>query len=178
MKKRFFVILLTTFLANILSGQELNDFFSTLSKNNIFKGSVVISKSGKKVFSNSYGFSNIEKKEKINDKSQFPIASITKTFTATAILQLQQKGKLNINEPVQKYLTEFPYPNITIKQLLNNTSGLAQEYNLFDTIIKEEPEKSFRIRILFRLLFVSKHHFHFFQEVNGNTIMSIFALLD
>ncbi|EKT4535394.1 serine hydrolase [Flavobacterium psychrophilum] len=141
MKKRFFVILLTTFLANILSGQELNDFFSTLSKNNIFKGSVVISKSGKKVFSNSYGFSNIEKKEKINDKSQFPIASITKTFTATAILQLQQKGKLNINEPVQKYLTEFPYPNITIKQLLNNTSGLAQEYNLFDTIIKEEPEK-------------------------------------
>lgn len=141
MKNRLFLLLITTFFTNTLFGQELNDLFSTLYEKNLFNGSVVISKSDKTIFSKNYGFSNNEKKEKINDNSQFPIASITKTFTATAILQLQQKGKLNINEPVQKYLTEFPYPNITIKQLLSNTSGLAQEYNLFNTIIKEQPEK-------------------------------------
>ena len=141
MKNRFLLLLITAFLTNTLSGQELNNFFSSLYQKNLFNGSILISKSNETMFSTHYGFSNIEKKEKLNDGSQFPIASITKTFTSTAILQLQQKGKININEPVQKYLTDFPYPSITIKQLLNNTSGLAQEYNLFDTIIKEQPEK-------------------------------------
>ncbi|MEA9412680.1 serine hydrolase [Flavobacterium sp. PL02] len=141
MKKILFFILLYSFLTNTVSAQELNNLFSTLSERNLFKGSVVISKSEKTIFSNTYGFSNIEKKEKFNDNSRFPIASVTKTFTATAILQLKQKGKLKIDDPVQKYLSDFPYPNITIKQLLNNTSGLAQYYNLFDSIIKEQPEK-------------------------------------
>jgi len=141
MRKIFFLILLTSFFSITLSGQEFNDLFSTLSKNNLFNGNVIISKSGKTIFSNSYGFSNIEKKEKINRQSQFTIASITKTFTATAILQLKQKGKINIDDSVQKYLSDFPYQNITVKQLLNNTSGLAQYYNLFDTVIKEQPEK-------------------------------------
>jgi CubicO group peptidase (beta-lactamase class C family) len=141
MKNRFFLLLLTVFFTNTLSAQELNNFLTTLFNKNLFNGSAVVSKSGKAILASNYGFSNIEKKEKLNDQSQFPIASITKTFTATAILQLQQKGKLNINESVQKYLPDFPYLNITIKQLLNNTSGLAQEYNLFDTIIKEQPEK-------------------------------------
>lgn len=140
MKNRFLLLLIIVF-TNTLSGQELNHFFFNLYEKNLFNGSVLISKSDKTIFSTHYGFSNIEKKKKLNDQSQFPIASITKTFTSTAILQLQQKGKLNINEPVQKYLTDFPYPNISIKQLLNNTSGLAQEYTLFDTIIKEQPEK-------------------------------------
>lgn len=141
MKNRLYLLILFAFFTNAISGQELNDFFSTLSNKNLFNGSVVISKSEKTIFSTHFGFSNVENKVKLNDESQFPIASITKTFTSTAILQLQQKGKLNINEPVQKYLTDFPYPNISIKQLLNNTSGLAQEYTLFDTIIKEQPKK-------------------------------------
>ncbi|KMQ64652.1 hypothetical protein ACM46_10410 [Chryseobacterium angstadtii] len=141
MKNGFFLLLLTGLFTNTLFAQELNNFFTTLSHKNLFNGSVAISKSGKTILSNNYGFSNLEKKEKITDLSQFPIASVTKTFTSTAILQLQQRGKLNINEPVQKYLPDFPYPNITIKQLLNNTSGIAQEYNLFDAIIKEQPEK-------------------------------------
>ncbi|PQA97769.1 hypothetical protein B0A69_00045 [Chryseobacterium shigense] len=138
---KIFVILLTVFLALSVSGQELNTFFSSLSKNNMFNGSAVVSQAGKDTFSGEYGFSNIEKKEKINGQSRFPIASITKTFTSTAILQLKQKGKLKIEDPVQKYLPDFPYSNISIRHLLSNTSGLAQEYNLFDRIIKEQPEK-------------------------------------
>jgi len=141
MKNRLFLLFINILCLNSISGQELHHLFLTLYEKNLFNGSVVISKSEKNILSNNYGFSNIEKNQKISEDSQLPIASITKTFTSTAILQLQQKGKLNINDSVQKYLTDFPYPNITIKQLLNNTSGLAQEYNLFDTIIKEQPEK-------------------------------------
>ncbi|PAM94381.1 hypothetical protein B4N84_15060 [Flavobacterium sp. IR1] len=141
MNKRIFLIVITTFLTGTISGQELKDFFSTLSKNNLFNGSVVISKSGENTFSNFYGFSNIEKQEKITEKSQFTIASVTKTFTAIAVLQLKQQGKLKLEDPVQKYLSDFPYSDITIKQLLNNTSGLVDYYNLFDIVIKEQPEK-------------------------------------
>lgn len=77
----------------------------------MFNGSVVVSQAGKEIFSDEYGFSNIENQEKINARSQFSIASVTKTFTATAVLQLKQKGKLKIEDPVQKYLPDFPYSN-------------------------------------------------------------------
>lgn len=132
-----------TTLNTTIYSQELNNLFSTIYKKNIFNGSVLIYNSEKTLFSNSYGFSNIEKQEKFNDKSQFPIASVTKTFTSTAILQLKEKGKLKIEDPVQKYLPDFPYPNISIKHLINNTSGLAQYYNLFDSLMKEQPDKTF-----------------------------------
>ncbi|MCT2561900.1 serine hydrolase [Chryseobacterium herbae] len=133
--------LLTVFLTISIPGQQLNTFFSTLYKNNMFNGSAVVSEPGKPIFSDHYGYSNIENKEKFSDQSQFPIASVTKTFTSTAILQLKEKGKLKIDDSVQKYLPDFPYPTISIKNLLSNTSGLADYYNLFDIIIQEQPEK-------------------------------------
>lgn len=138
---KLIVILMTTFLMQQIPAQELNKFFSNLSKNKMFNGSAVVSQPGENIFYQTYGFSNFETKEKISDASQFPIASVTKTFTSTAVLQLKQKGKLNIDDPVQKYLSDFPYPEISVRQLLNNTSGLAQYYNLFDSIIKEQPDK-------------------------------------
>jgi CubicO group peptidase (beta-lactamase class C family) len=143
MKKQVFLYFTVLLFTSSISGQEIKDFFSTLAKNNLFNGSVLISKSGETIFSNSYGYSNIEKKEKINEKSQFTIASVSKTFTAVAILQLKQKGKLNIDDPIQKYLLDFPYPNVSIRHLLSHTSGLAQYYRLFDNAMKEKPEKVF-----------------------------------
>jgi CubicO group peptidase (beta-lactamase class C family) len=52
------------------------------------------------------------------------LASVTKTFTAMAILKLQEAGKLNIDNPVTKYLPGFPYPAVTLKMLLTHRSGL------------------------------------------------------
>ncbi|MDF2530312.1 MAG: (Serine-type) D-alanyl-D-alanine carboxypeptidase, partial [Gammaproteobacteria bacterium] len=61
----------------------------------------------------------------INTNSQFPIGGITRTFTAALILQLEQQGKININDPLGKYITVYPnWSNITLKQLLNHTSGI------------------------------------------------------
>ncbi|WP_165579386.1 serine hydrolase domain-containing protein [Flavobacterium sp. ABG] len=143
MKKQIFLYFTALLFTSTISGQEIKDFFSTLAKNDLFYGSVLVSKSGENTFSNFYGYSNIDKKEKINEKSQFPIASVSKTFTAVAILQLKQKGKLNIDDAVQKYLLNFPYPNVSIRHLISNTSGLGQEYHLFDKEIKENPERIF-----------------------------------
>jgi len=71
------------------------------------------------------GLSNIEKGSKISVKTTNHAFSITKTFTALATLQLAEQGKLNINEPVRKYLPEFLYSSeITIKQLLSHSAGI------------------------------------------------------
>lgn len=72
-----------------------------------------------------FGYANIEKKNKIDINYTYNAFSITKTFTALAVLQLAEKNKININDPVNKYLGDFPYgPEITIKQILNHAAGL------------------------------------------------------
>src|SRR6185437_13309252 len=66
----------------------------------------------------------LHKKDSINEHTPFHLASVSKTFTAMATLKLWQEGKLDIHDPVAKYLTGFPYPDITIQTLLNHRSGL------------------------------------------------------
>jgi CubicO group peptidase (beta-lactamase class C family) len=71
------------------------------------------------------GFADIKNRIKITDQSVFHACSVTKTFTALAILQLEQEGKLNIENPAKSYWPEFPYPgDITVHQLLSHTAGI------------------------------------------------------
>jgi CubicO group peptidase (beta-lactamase class C family) len=86
----------------------LDDYFSALYRNQQFNGNVLVAENGKIIYENSFGFADFTQK-RLNDKqSRFPIASITKTFTATAILQLKEKGKLKIDDPVIRYIKDFP----------------------------------------------------------------------
>lgn len=86
------------------------------------------------VYSKSFGFADLEKQIPLTADVPFRIASITKTFTATALLQLRDAGKLRLDDPVKDYLPwfniskRFPdQPPITIRQLLTHTSGLPRE---------------------------------------------------
>nr|WP_067059368.1 serine hydrolase [Mucilaginibacter sp. L294] len=74
----------------------------------------------------SYGLANIENNVAATDESVFSINSCTKAFVGVAIMQLQEQGKLNINDPISKYIDNIPlsWQKITLKQLLTNTSGL------------------------------------------------------
>lgn len=112
--------------------QKIGAFFNTLYEQKQFNGSVVVEEKGKVLFHGYLGQSNAGKNGKISSRSQFPIASVSKTFTAIAILQLKSKGLLQLDVPVKKYLPDFPYENITTRHLLSNTSGLTQYYTLFD----------------------------------------------
>jgi CubicO group peptidase (beta-lactamase class C family) len=77
------------------------------------------------IFEYCKGLANIEDGIHINDNSVFHACSVTKTFTALAILQLEQEGKLNIEKPVKTYWPEFPYPgDITVHHLLSHTAGI------------------------------------------------------
>ncbi|HKC25945.1 MAG TPA: serine hydrolase domain-containing protein, partial [Thermoanaerobaculia bacterium] len=86
------------------------------------------------VWSKAYGFADVAKKAPATTKTGYRIASLSKTFTATAILQLRDAGKLQLDDPVAKHLAWFTPKNahpgepvITIRHLLTHTSGLPRE---------------------------------------------------
>lgn len=133
---------------SVLAGikEQLNEYFTALSNDNGMNGNVLIAERGKVIYKKSFGFSDFESKTLNTDKTLFPLASISKTFTAVAILQLKEQGKLKLDDSLAKYLTDFPYPNITIRQLLSHTSGLPDTEGLLDPLIAKQPDKIFTIR--------------------------------
>ena len=94
----------------------------------ILNGNVLIARDGKIVYQKEIGFADTTKTKFLKPDSRFAIGSITKEFNSVGILLLQEKGKLNIEDKVSKYLPELPKwaDKIQIKHLLQYTSGLPQ----------------------------------------------------
>ncbi|MHC4512358.1 MAG: serine hydrolase domain-containing protein [Planctomycetota bacterium] len=91
-----------------------------------FSGAVLIAKAGKPVLAKGYGFAETAPKRRNTDRTLFEIASITKQFTAAAILKLEMMGKLSTEDPIHKHLPGVPQScrQITIHHLLSHTSGV------------------------------------------------------
>ena len=92
-----------------------------------FSGAVAISRNGKTVFSQAYGFADRQSKIPNSVQTQFRLGSMNKMFTATAILQLAQAGKLKLTDPLGNYLKDYPNKElaakVTIHHLLTHTGG-------------------------------------------------------
>lgn len=87
---------------------------------------VEIIQDGKVVFARGYGKANLEWDTPVTTDTVFRIASNTKSFTAASVLVLVQDGKIKLDDPLSKYLPDFPRAGeVTIRQLLNHTSGVA-----------------------------------------------------
>ena len=99
-------------------------FFDSMLDGSGFNGGMIVAKGGNIVFEKYKGFINIDGKDSIIASTSLHIASVSKTFTAMAVLKLQEQGKLNIEDPVTKYFPKFNYEGVTIKTLLNHRSGL------------------------------------------------------
>jgi len=85
------------------------------------------------------GKANLENQINVTDRTTFNAYSVTKTFTALAILQMAEKGLLHLNDPACKYLPEFPYPDaITIMHLLSHSSGIPNPLPLNWTHLPED----------------------------------------
>ncbi len=89
-----------------------------------FNGSVLIGMGGKIIYERYFGLASRERKIKLNPNSSSQLASVSKTFTGAAVLYLYDRKYICLDSPVKHYLHEFPYPNITVKMLLNHRSGL------------------------------------------------------
>lgn len=138
-------ILTLTLLAVInLAGQthkeNLELIVEKYASDSLLNGSILIAKSDEILFQGSYGIKNLDKKENNSLSTLFPIASLTKQFTSTAILKLQEKEKLTIDDKIGNYL-DVPesMKNVSIKNLMNHTSGIPDYwqndvYNQKDSI--------------------------------------------
>jgi CubicO group peptidase (beta-lactamase class C family) len=92
--------------------------------------SVLVAKDGKVVYKKAFGFADVDKKVKATPLTKFRIGSVTKQFTAAAILKLQEAGKLSVNDKLSTYLPDFPRGNeVTIHHLLTHTSGIHSYTN-------------------------------------------------
>ncbi|AFZ30635.1 beta-lactamase [Gloeocapsa sp. PCC 7428] len=109
-----------------------NFFKEEMSKSHIPGGVVSVVKDGKIFFAKGYGYANVEKKIPVEaDKTLFRVASLSKLFTATAAMQLYERGLLQLNGEVNNYLTNFqlenPYPEpVKVAQLMTHTDGTSQ----------------------------------------------------
>ena len=106
--------------------EELNQYLIEIAAVNEFSGAVLIAKDGKPIFEKSFGYAS--KKFNVENKidTKFNIGSISKHITSIAILQLVEKGLIDLNDPIGKYLDMFPEQvakKVTIKHLLTMSSG-------------------------------------------------------
>jgi CubicO group peptidase (beta-lactamase class C family) len=86
---------------------------------------VLVARDGKIVFQGALGLADVESGRKLDTESKFLIGSITKQFTAAAILSLVDEGKISVDDPLNKYLADFPRgEDVTIHQLMTHTSGI------------------------------------------------------
>lgn len=93
--------------------------------------SLAIVKNGEAIYKMSHGYANLENDVKINSKTAFYIASLSKSFTAAAIALLYEKGKLALSDKINNYFTDLPdyCKDIKIANLLNHTSGLKDYFD-------------------------------------------------
>lgn len=111
--------------ANLNSKYEAIDkFFHKTWKNDSENISFLVAKDGKIIYEKYQGIADKKKAVPMDEHTALHIASVSKVLTATAILELVNAGKLELDQKVNTILTNFPYPEITIKTLLNHRSGL------------------------------------------------------
>ena len=123
---------------------RMDSVLTYLNQRQLFNGTVLLGEKGKVLYKKAFGISNAETLAPLTTSSAFNLASVSKQFYTMMAMILKEKGKLNYDDPVQKYLPDFPYDNITIRHLMNQTSGL-QEYfemayanmNLLDTLTNQ-----------------------------------------
>ena len=104
--------------------QEIESFYNKNWPNNSANGSILVAQNGQILFEKYDGYANFRDKTLITKSTPLHLASVSKVITATAILKLINAKKIELDQKVNTILKEFPYPDITIKTLLNHRSGM------------------------------------------------------
>ena len=93
-----------------------------------FNGTWLYAENGKIVSKGAYGWRDAENKLPMQEDTIFEMASVTKMFTATAVMLLVRDGRLSVDDEYTKYFPDYPYPGVTIRHLLTHTSGMPDDF--------------------------------------------------
>ena len=107
---------------------KLDSLLKRIHKRNDFHGAVLVAKNEKIVYENQIGTADFKKKTPLNKESVFQLASVSKQFTAAAIMLLNERNQIKLTDTVNTYFPDFPYKAVTIKNLLNHTAGLPKYF--------------------------------------------------
>jgi CubicO group peptidase (beta-lactamase class C family) len=134
---------LSLFLAGHGLAQDparMDQIVESSAANRKFTGAVLMARGGQVLFSKGYGYANLEWNIPNTPDTRFRLGSLTKQFTAASILLLEERGKLNVNDPVKKYMPDAPaaWDKVTIFHLLTHTSGIPS-FTGFPDYAKLEP---------------------------------------
>lgn len=114
----------------VLSSEDLalkassEKFYTQTLLRSRFNGGILVARNGKIIFEAYNGLDQVLKGDSINSNTAFHLASVSKTITAMALLKLFEEKSLSIDQPVANFLESFPFPKITVRNLLNHRSGL------------------------------------------------------
>jgi CubicO group peptidase (beta-lactamase class C family) len=176
----FFVCCLAQFSLAQEREMALDNFFSTINRNGDISGSLLVAENGKVLYKRSFGYADAQNKIPNSENTLFQIASVSKLFTAIAVLQLYESKKLDITDKFIKYFPDFPYPDVTIKQILSNTSGIPDVGDVFVPIWKLHQDTVFTLQDIIPSLKLQKLPVDFksgdYWEYS-NTNYSLLALL-
>jgi CubicO group peptidase (beta-lactamase class C family) len=143
------IILINLIVSTNLHAQEKNkipglanyisNIFRILQIDTMPGASVLVSQNGDIIYQKGFGYADIEKKIPVTPDTKFKIGSISKQFTAVAILKLQEENKIKIADKLSKYIPDFPRGNeVTIYQLLTHTSGI-HDYSVQPNLDMTKP---------------------------------------
>lgn len=131
--------------------QETNPYQAFLTEafaNGEFNGNVQVVQKGETVYQGSFGVRNQETGDKLDENSVFRLASVSKQFTAMAVMILKEEGKLDYDQDIREILPELPYEGVTIRHLLNHTAGLPDYVAVLNDHWKPELEAEDPARLI------------------------------
>lgn len=145
--KPFLVLILSAILitgCTVNNEDKIDIIFKDYNRQDMPGAAVMVIDHSKIVFQKCYGLANVEQKKPVTDSTNFRLASVTKQFTAMCILMLIERGQLKFETTLKDIFPEFPDygKNITVKNLLQHTSGLIDYEDLIsDTVTIQVKDK-------------------------------------
>ena len=123
---------------------QVDSVLNYLYERQLFNGTVLLAEKGRIIYRKAFGVTGSDGVT-LTTASSFNLASVSKQFYAMMVMMLQEQKKLSFDDAVQRHLPEFPYAGISLRHLMNNTSGLpeystvaARQMNLMDTLTNEQ----------------------------------------
>ncbi len=120
------------------AASKMDSLLRELHKKKQFNGTILVAKGDKNFYKKAFGYENIETKTPLTTASSFNLASVSKQFTAMAIMMLAEQKKLHYDDPITRHIPGLSCEDVTIRHLLHHTSGLPDIYRL----LRQDWDKS------------------------------------